>query len=460
MIGRHRRRSGRIVLTLCFILLLVFIGLVVYQRYSPERPWHRENVSLTAELAEAELIDDPPPAVGEWPQWRGVRRDGVAHQPGLPTKWPEGGPPRVWKVRGGGGYSSSAVVDGRVYTLVAQDSQEVVLCLSMADGKELWRYTSPNPPLSQYPGPRSTPTIDGSRVYTVGAGGHLICFDAVKGTIAWQHDLAGELHAAAGQWGQAFSPLIVGNLVVTTPGGKGTSLAAFDKTSGELVWKAEDDPAGYSSPVAFTAAGVPQVVAFTGNSVVGVVPETGKLLWRYPWSTDFNVNAATPLTLHARRGGKTGSQEATLDYVFISSGYGKGCGLLKIERTADGGFTGQSVYENNNLCSHFASPVRHGDSIFGFNESMLTCIDVRTGAQRWRKSGFNKGSLLRVDGYLIVLGEMGQLALIEATSEEPKPLASAKVFRNKCWAMPTLAAGRLLLRDENDIVCLDLAEKK
>jgi outer membrane protein assembly factor BamB len=457
MIGTPARRNGKIVLVLCFMLLAVFVGMVLYQRYYAEQPWHRENLSLKAELAEAELIDDPSPPQGDWPQWRGPHRDGVAHEPALLTQWSKDGPSRLWKVPGGGGYSSFAVAGGRVYTLLGQEDQEVVLCLNAADGKELWRHAYGGSRLAQYPGPRSTPTVDGGRVYTVGAGGQMFCLDAVSGKVHWQHDLATELHAGGGQWGQAFSPLIVGDLLITSPGGAGASLAAFDRTSGKLAWKAHDDPPGYSSPVAFTAAGVPQVVAFTGNSVVGVVPETGRLLWRHPWVTDFNVNAATPLTIHARRKPATGKQGAgTLDYVFISSGYGRGCALLKIEPAADGSFTATVVYENNNLCSHFGSPVRLGDSIFGFNESRLTCINLRSGEERWSKSGFNKGSLLRVDGYLIVLGESGQLAVMEAAAQEPGSLASAKIFRGKCWAMPVLADGRLFLRDENEIVCLNM----
>ena len=158
------------------------------------------------------------------------------------------------------------------------------------------------------------------------------------------------MNAPGGQWGHAFSPLIEGNLVITAPGGPGASLAAFDKDTGTLVWKSLDDPPGYSSPVPFTAGGVRQVVAFTGDALVGVSPADGKSFSRHPWATNFQVNAATPLTFHAASGDKV------LDYVFISSGYGRGCALLKIE--GEGGrFRARSVYEGNQLCSHFASPV-------------------------------------------------------------------------------------------------------
>jgi outer membrane protein assembly factor BamB len=228
---------------------------------------------------------------------------------------------------------------------------------------------------------------------------------------------------------------------------------AFDKTTGAVVWTAGDDPPGYSSPVLFTAAGVGQVVSFTGNSVMGVQLDSGKVLWRYPWETDNSVNAATPLTMHARQG------EQVLDYVFVSSGYNRGCTLLKIAKTGAGDFTAQPVFENKMLCSHFSTPVRHGEYVFGFNEIALVCMDLHNGEVRWRKTGFQKGSLLRVDDYLLVLGEGGNLGLLKATAEKPEVLMSARLLSGRCWTMPVLAEGRLYVRNEQKAVCLDFTEK-
>ncbi len=302
-----------------------------------------------------------------------------------------------------------------------------------------------------YPGPRATPTIEGNRVYTLGAAGMLLCLDGEKGTVLWSHDLARELRASGGQWGQAFSPLVEGDLLITAPGAHGASLAAFHKGSGKLAWTSLDDPAGYSSPVAFTASGVRQIVAFMGDAVVGVSPADGRQYWRFEWLTQFEVNAATPVVFHTRQGGRLN------DYVFISSGYGKGCALLRIEKTAAGNFAARPVFQNNYLCSHFGTPVRYHDHLYGFNESTLVCMDLRTGEIRWSKQGFHKGSLLRVDQYLIVLGEMGQLALMEASPEEPKPMAEGRFFpSSRCWTMPVLAEGKLFLRDEKQAACLDL----
>lgn len=453
MIATGRRRGGKMLLASGMVLFLLFAALAVYLRFYSQGERYHNDADLRAELASATLIEEEPPATADWPQWRGPRRDGVAHFPDLLTAWPARGPARLWQAPGGEGFSSLAVADGRACTLLRQNDQEVIVCWGANDGQEQWRFAYDVPAQSQFPGPRSTPTFDGSRLYTVGAAGLLHCLHAADGKVLWKRDLRAELSAPGGQWGHAFSPLVEGNLLITTPGGPGASLAAFDKETGDLVWKALDDPPGYSSPVPFTAGGVPQVVAFTGNSIVGVAPADGKLYWRYPWATEFQVNAATPLTFHAK------SSDKVLDYVFISSGYGRGCALLKIEADG-GGFRARPVYEGNQLCSHFASPVRYRDYLFGFNESTLVCLDLRSGEVRWSKSGYNKGSLLRVDHYLLVLGETGKLALMEASAEEAEPIASARPLTRRCWTMPVLAEGRLFLRDEEQVLCLDVRRKK
>jgi outer membrane protein assembly factor BamB len=453
MIASSRRRGGRVLLIVCAVLFGLFAGLVVYQKHYADRERLRTDPDLGAELAIAALIEEGPPPEGDWPQWRGPRRDGVAHCPDLRTTWSGRGPARLWRADGGEGFSSVAVAAGRACTLLHQDGREVVVCWQVRDGKELWRFAYDAPSHRDYPGPRSTPTIDGGRVYTVGTAGLLHCLDAAEGKVIWKKDLRAECNAPGGQWGQAFSPLIEGDLLLTAPGGPGAALAAFDKTTGDLRWKNLDDPPGYSSPVPFTAGGVRQIVAFTGNSIVGVSPVDGTLYWRPPWGTKYEVNAATPLTFHARSG------DRTLDYVFISSGYGQGCALLKIE-AENGRFRARPVYEGNQLCCHFASPVRCRDRIYGFNESTLVCMDLRTGAVRWKKSGYHKGTLLLVDHYLLVLGETGQLALLEASAQEPEPIAHARPLTRRCWTMPVLAEGRLFLRDEEQVLCLDVSSKE
>jgi outer membrane protein assembly factor BamB len=255
-----------------------------------------------------------------------------------------------------------------------------------------------------------------------------------------------EFHAKVPQYGVSFSPLVEGNLVYVAPGGpNGGSIAAFDKRSGALAWQALDDPMGYSSPLMITAAGVRQLLVFTNKALVSLSPGDGTILWRFAWQTSGGFNIATPIAFD--------------NYVFLSSAYGKGCALLEISTNADGSLCAESVYEHNRMRNYFASSVRYRDHIYGFDNSDLTCMDIRSGQVLWRVKGdrgFKKGSLLIADGNLIVLGEYGKLALADATPDGYRERSSFQVSENKCWTVPVIAGGRLYIRDENCLRCLDL----
>jgi outer membrane protein assembly factor BamB len=437
-------------------LLVAFVALLVVQKFLANRLRFVPDEDLMAELAEATLDEDRAGLDSKaWPQWFGPRRDGVTTAPDLLAEWPSGGPPRLWRVEGGDGYSSFAVVGDSAYSMVASGGREAVVCWDVSSGKERWRHPYTPSATFDYGGPRSTPTVVADRLYTVSSAGVLMCLATDDGKVAWERDLVQELGGVAPRWGYATSPLVEDGRVFVAPGGSGgRCLAAFAAADGKLLWAAQDDPAGYSSPIAVTVAGVRQVVFFTGKRVLGVTPEAGKLLWEHPWLTEFQVNAATPLLVRGRSGKKD------LAYVFISSGYAKGAALVKVEPSGSGTFRARAVYESNELCCHFASPVRHGDHLYGMDETRdLTCLDLRTGKAVWRERGFKKGTLIRVDDRLLALGEDGKLALIEASPQEYRELARARPFRGKCWTLPALADGRLFLRDQKHVLCLDVRKK-
>jgi outer membrane protein assembly factor BamB len=484
----------------CFL----FLGLLAVYHFQ-NRPRFAPDPTLVAELADAVILEDealpaadsdtspqrPPglPAFSarrDWPQWRGPRRDGVSTETGLLSDWPEKGPPEVWRVKGGSGYSAVVVNGGRTFTMVREDNQEIVVCWDAATGKERWRFPYDCPYSNgQGSGPRSTPAVDGDLIYTVGATGLFHCLETATGKRRWRHDLLGEFKAHNLGWGVSFSPLVAGDLVFTMPGGPdGYSLAAFNKRSGDLVWKGLADPAGYSSPLAITAGGVRQIVFFTGHSLVGVTPQDGKLLWRFPWRNPQLVNAATPIFFRARLGGGVGKPapgggegeassstegrqagepattggNAVGDYLFISSDYGKGCALLKVSGNGKQASVAL-VYEGNQMQNHFASSVLYRGHLYGFNDATLACLDVRTGKTLWKQRGFDKGSLLAADGRLYILGEHGKLALAEATPQEYRELSQFQPFRSRCWTAPVLADGKLYLRDEQEVLCLDLKKR-
>jgi outer membrane protein assembly factor BamB len=394
------------------------------------------------------------PAGDDWPQWRGPNRDGVSPAKGLLPRWPDDllTSRKLWEAKTGAGFSSPAIAQGRSFLLVQDGDHEAVVCWDARTGEELWRFRYPcNYVNDNGSGPRSTPTVDSDCVYTVGATGLLHCLKVQPRTSAgeavWAKDLLRDFGAENLRWGVSFSPLVLGDLVYVNPGGPNNgSLAALNKRDGTVAWQTLNDRAGYSSPVAATLAGKPQVVFFTGEAAVGVSPTAGTVFWRFPWTTDYGINAATPIVVD--------------DYVLLTSGYGRGCCLLKIEADGQGVLQPRVVYRNKRLGSHFGTPVRYGDYLYGFDDSLLVCLDFRTGAVRWKERDFDKGSLLVADGRLIVLGEYGKLALAEATPEGYHEISALAFSQDKCWTMPVLAQGRLYVRDQQRLVCLDLRDQR
>jgi outer membrane protein assembly factor BamB len=413
----------------------------------PEVEREEVDAALLDKLKQATLPAEESSASSssDWPQWRGPTRTGRSQETDLLENWPEEGPAIVWRAPSGEGYSSLAVANGKAYTVVQLGEEETVLCWEADTGKEVWRFGYTGR-FSNMPGPRSTPSVDKDRVYTVGATGLFHCLNTANGKVMWKHDLLKEYQAPLPSYGVSFSPLVEGDLVLTNPGGpQGCCLVAFDKNTGKEKWKSFDDLAGYSSPLICTLAGRRQAVFFTGKNVVGVGLEDGKVLWQFTWETNFNCNAATPIVLG--------------NYVFISTNYGKGCALIEVTAGAGDKLLANSVYQHNRMRNHFSSCVLHGEHLYGFDDNLLVCMEFRTGKIKWKERGFDKGSLLIANHDLIILGEHGQLVLAEASPQSFRAKSKFQVSLQKCWSAPALANGRLYVRDEKEVVCLDLRKK-
>jgi hypothetical protein len=328
-----------------------------------------------------------------------------------------------------------------------------VICLDAETGKLLWEHGYPADygKMGYNQGPRATPAVDGNRLYAVGATGKFLCLElppaGAQPKLLWEHDLAGEFRARIPQWGVACSPLIEEGLVIVQPGGSEGSVAAFDKTSGELRWKAASNPSGYSSPVATTAGGVRVVYAVTGNSLLCLRAADGTVLDEYKWTTQYDGNIATPVVYD--------------QWVFISSGYNKGCALLRAE--ADGGRVKlREVYFRNNkvMRNHHATCVFRDWHLYGFDDNRLKCVDFKTGTEKadWDAGDVGKGTLILVGKHLVILTERGDLALAEATPEEFRLVAKlpSGLGRNEIWALPVVVDGRLYLRDGQQVLCYDV----
>jgi outer membrane protein assembly factor BamB len=312
-------------------------------------------------------------------------------------------------------------------------------------------------------GPRATPTVEGNRVYAVGAVGTFVCLEApsepgAKPRVVWRHNLIEEFDGRVPKWGVACSPLVEGDLVIVQPGGKGGSVVAFDKNSGELRWRAGKNPAGYSSPVGATVGGQRVVFAMTGDALLVIRTADGAVTDSYDWGTQHNANIATPVVVE--------------DYVFISSAYMQGCALLRAELRGDE-VKLVPVYarrrppglQNHHASSVFKKVAAHGTEkryLFGFDGETVTplkCVAFDTGEVIWdagREVG--KGTITLVGDHLVIQTQEGNLCLVEATPEEFRLVAKLpKVLSgNYNWATPTLVDGRLYLRDEQKVVCYDV----
>lgn len=460
-------RPGRARTTTLAILCVVAalgLGSGLAYRFSP---WFRslfghdaENPQEMKQLAETTADGVPEPAdptVG-WPQWRGPFRDGRPPKTPLRTDWEKVPPKQLWSVPCGGGYSSFAVVGGKIYTQDKQGGNERVLCIN-EDGQLLWDHAYPAAQAGRDrnygAGPRATPTIEGNRLYAVGGSGKFLCLElpataSEKPRLAWEHDLLGEFQASLPQWGVACSPLVEGNLVIVQPGGKDGSVVAFDKASGEVRWKAGSNVSGYSSPVAATIGDVRVIYAFTGHSLLCIRAADGTITGTYPWRTQYEGNIATPIVVK--------------DWVFISSAYGKGCALLRAIANGDA-VTFEEVYARNNrvLMSHHSTAVYKDWHLFGFSgdsRAELRCVDFKKGLEvpGWEAAGVDKGSLILVGNHLLILTQNGELILAEANPAEYRELGRMRtgLGGGQVWALPIVVDGRLYVRDNKKVICFDV----
>lgn len=384
--------------------------------------------------------------VSDWPRYRGPRGDGISPETGLATEWPADGPPELWRVPLGEGFSGISWVDGRLYTMYGRDRIEWVGAFDAATGEEVWRFRSDSLYVdAQGNGPRSTPTVHDGVVYALGAKGKLHALAADDGHLVWGHDLVEEFGARPPQWGVATVPLVEDELLLVNAGGRpDASIIAFDRRTGREVWRALDDPAGYAAPIAVTLDGVRQAIFFTAAGLASLDPEDGDLHWRVPWTTSFDVNAASPVFIAP-------------DRIFVSSGYDVGAGVYRVDMS-DGTGDVEEVWRNRILTNQFSSSVLWNGHLYGFDNSILVCADAATGERRWRARGFGHGSVFWADGHLVVLGERGRLALVRATPEGFVEVAATRILEERTWTVPTLVDGVLYVRTEREMLALQLSE--
>ena len=377
---------------------------------------------------------------GDWPHFRGPNYDGVSDETGLLESWPEAGPKQVWRTKLGEGYSAVSVAGGKLYTMFSTGGDAYAVSMDAASGKERWRVRVDNAwKDGQGNGPRSTPTVDGNTVYVVSGGGKLYALATADGKELWHHDLKAEYQARIPRWGFSCSPVVDGKLLLLEVGGANKLLVAFDKKTGAEVWATGDGKPGYSTPLIIDVDGTRQALFFTGTQIYAVSPENGELHWEYPWKTSWDVNAAMPVLVAPKT-------------VFIASGYDTGAALFKIGKNG-----AEEIWRTRDMKNQFSTSVLHDGYLYGFNNKILQCIDAKTGTRKWQARDLGHGSLIYADGNLIVMGESGQLALVEATPEAYREKSKFQIFKGKTWTLPTLSDGVLYVRDEHELVALDVS---
>jgi outer membrane protein assembly factor BamB len=384
----------------------------------------------------------------DWPQWLGPERNGVSTETGLLQSWPKEGPPIVWQREVGEGFSGPVVAGDQLILFHRVGAREVVEGLNAADGKERWKFSYPTGYRDDFGkgnGPRSTPLVAGGRVYTLGAEGRMHCLELETGKMVWERSLNEDYHVRKGFFGVATSPLLESDLVLVNAGGKGAGIVALDKDTGREVWKATDDEASYSSPVAATVDGTRSVFFFTRDGLVALDPLTGAVRFRKHWRSRLNasVNAATPLVCDG--------------HVFLTASYGTGAILLRVRKDS----VDEVWHSDDVLSAHYGTPVPQGDVLYGFDGRQeegprLRCADWKTGKVRWTREDFGCGSIVLADGNLIVLTEAGDLVLVEATPSAYHEKARAAVLSGPCRAQLALADGRLYGRGDRKLVCWNL----
>ena len=436
----------------------------------------------------------------DFPQFMGPSRDGVVDGRSLARDWQAQPPKELWRIDVGEAWSGFAVVGDAAVTLEQQGDIEVVSRYDLRTGEVVWTHGIPAKfeTVIGGNGPRSTPTIHRGIVYAFGALGDLRALDLSSGELRWHRRLQDDLGAEAPDWGFTSSPLIVerlqqdSDLVVVSIGNPdGKSLVAFDAGSGESVWQGGDDRVGYSSPSLYTFDGEQQIVIFNGTTVAGHSPTDGRVLWDLEWQGD-HPHVAQPVALPG-------------DRLLVSSGYGHGSKLLQISRqggsgdspngadpsTEDEGLGEQTeeasgeagsqeaedgessdselgraeqssewsveeVWESRGLKAKFANFLAFDGRIYGLDDGILVCLDPETGDRCWKRGRFGHGQMLLVGDLLLIQSEKGKLTLLEPNPEELRELSSLQVLDGKSWNTMALSGNRLLLRNAEQAVCLEL----
>ena len=408
-----------------------------------------EDKSTKEPAAPAAARTEPAPPASparpaEWPGFRGPDRDGVIHGMQIATDWSQSPPVQTWRRPIGPGWSSFAVSGNLIYTQEQRGGDEVVSCYRLSTGEPVWRHRDATRfwESNAGAGPRGTPTLSNGRVYTLGATGILNVLDAGSGAVVWSRNAASDVKVKVPMWGISSSPLVVDDVVIVAAGGK---LAGYDVATGNPRWSGPGSGVSYSSPHLVTIDGVQQVLFMSGPGTTSVEPATGKVLWQHEWSGGAIVQPAL-----------TGDGGILVNSISMNGGVG--LRRLAVARAA-GAWTAAERWTSTGLKPYFNDFVVHKGRAFGFDGSILSCIDLADGTRMWKGGRYGNGQLVLLadQDLLLVLSEEGELALVKATPDQFTEVARAPALEGKTWNHPVVVRDVLLVRNDHEMAAFRLS---
>lgn len=388
----------------------------------------------------------------DFPQYLGPQRQAVLPGVRLARDWAKTPPRLLWRQPVGAGWGAFTVVGDYAVTQEQRGDQECVVCYRFSDGAMVWVHADAARFDSSMggSGPRATPTIAGGRVYALGATGLLNCLDGATGRRVWVVNILEDNAAENIVHGVSASPLVVDDRVLVSPTGRnGPSLVAYHRDTGQRVWQAGQDQASYGSPLLAELAGLRQVLLATSAGVTAHDVAAGQVLWSFPWTNGEGINCSQPIP-HA--GGT--------DQVFFSTGYGKGCALFRVERSAEGAWSVHPLWNSLQMKTKFTTPVLHKGFVYGLDDGILACVDVATGKRVWKDGRYQHGQVLLAGDLLLVQAENGQVVLVEPVPDGLRELGRLPALSRKTWNNPALAGRFLLVRNDHEAAGYELPLEK
>ncbi len=414
----------------------------------------------------------------EWPQWMGPQRDNVWREDGLIDRFPEGGPKVLWRTPVENGYAGPAVAQGKVFVSDFATEQNVKVdnfagksfsgterhfCLDESTGKEVWKHELSVTYSMSYPsGPRCTPTVDGDRVYFLGGEGNLFCVEIASGKLLWSKDLKSDYNTKSALWGYAAHPLIDGDKLITLAGGAGSHVVALDKLTGKEIWKSlTSKDQGYSPPTIIEAGGVRQLILLRTDAVTSVDPETGKEYWSLPYAASSGCIIMSPIKLG--------------DYLY-AAGYSSKSLLVKLDSSKPAATEVWRDKARSAISPVNVQPYAEDNVIYGMDQKgTMMALEIPSGNRLWessvaidgkRTTGSETAFIVRQGDRFWLFNEQGDLIIAKMNRDGFEELDRAHVIeasnnsdgRKVVWSMPAFANRRAFIRNDKEIICLDLAK--